>query len=423
MSTRPGGPALGRVHSALENTGGLCVSPIQPSPVGPQQSNDGPDGDSPHSSSLAEPTVVASTAVTTGQGSRLASKQRNPTERPIRSIENAPNVPPSTPGCISYLKQRYETEGLPPHVANLLVSAARTSTHKTYDSGWKRWCSWCYSRQINPFSTTLNNILIFLADTYESGLQYRSINVLRSALSSTLPRVDGYPVGQHPYVLNLMKGILNNRPPKPRYTYTWDVHTVTHYLKQLGDNNDLSLKQLSLKLATLLALTCPKRVSSLSHLDLNHYRSRPEGLSFHLPSTKSTRPDETVSAFFTCFPENKRLCPVECFQRYLSVTSCHRITENNQPKKVFISYIKPHKPVTTATLARWIRSLLTQAGIDTNIFKAHSVRGAATSAAAKGSVPLEEILNMADWSNASTFKQFYYKPVMASTFGRAVLTD
>ena len=46
------------------------------------------------------------------------------------------------------------------------------------------------------------------------------------------------------------------------------------------------------------------------------------------------------------------------------------------------------------------------AGIDTEIFKAHSVRGAATTAAANALVPLEKILHMADWSNASTFRQF-----------------
>ena len=57
------------------------------------------------------------------------------------------------------------------------------------------------------------------------------------------------------------------------------------------------------------------------------------------------------------------------------------------------------------------------AGIDTGIFKAHSVRGAATTAAANTLSPLEEILNMADWSNASTFRQFYYKPVFSSSFG------
>ena len=48
---------------------------------------------------------------------------------------------------------------------------------------------------------------------------------------STHPKIYGYPVGQHPYALNLMKGILNNRPPKPRYSYRRDVLQVTEYIE------------------------------------------------------------------------------------------------------------------------------------------------------------------------------------------------
>ena len=83
--------------------------------------------------------------------------------------------------------------------------------------------NWCDKMKTDPISASLNSILSFLADCFDEGLQYRSLNVLRSALSSTHPKIDGYPVGQHPHVLNFMKGILNNRPPKPRYSYRWDV--------------------------------------------------------------------------------------------------------------------------------------------------------------------------------------------------------
>ena len=61
------------------------------------------------------------------------------------------------------------------------------------------------------------------------------------------------------------------------------------------------------------------------------------------------------------------------------------------------------------------------AGIDTRIFKAHSVRGAATTVAANALLPLEEMLNMADWSNVSMFRQFYYKSWFSSSFEKTVL--
>ena len=230
-------------------------------------------------------------------------------------------------------------------------------------------------------------------------------------------------MGQHPYVLNLMKGILNNRPPKPRYSYTWDVRQVTEYIEKMGNNSSLSLKQLSLKLATLLAITCPKRVSSLARLDINHLRLSPEGATFTLTTpTKTSRPDETVTAFFSSFQTNLVLCPVDCLNSYISITKPFRNLSGKEPNILFISHIKPHRAVTTATVARWIRSILKDARVDTSIFKTHSVRGAATSAAANAFVPLQEILNMADWSNSSTFQRFYYRPVFSTSFGHAVLS-
>ena len=59
--------------------------------------------------------------------------------------------------------------------------------------------------------------------------------------------------------------------------------------------------------------------------------------------------------------------------------------------------------MTTQRLAHWIKDLLKEAGVNTEIFKAHSVRGAATSAALDKGAHISDILNTADWSRESTF--------------------
>ena len=51
------------------------------------------------------------------------------------------------------------------------------------------------------------------------------------------------------------------------------------------------------------------------------------------------------------------------------------------------------------------------AGIDVQLYKPHSVRVAATSAAHKQEVPLTTILSKAGWTQQSTFRKFYNKPV------------
>ena len=120
------------------------------------------------------------------------------------------------------------------------------------------------------FSAPLSKILEFLANAFSDGLEYRSINVLPSAISPTHSRIDNFLVGQHPHVTKLMQGILNSRSPKPQYAYTWDVKKVTTHLASLGSKSSLSLKQLSRKLVMFFALACPERTASLAKLGLRY---------------------------------------------------------------------------------------------------------------------------------------------------------
>ena len=53
--------------------------------------------------------------------------------------------------------------------------------------------------------------------------------------------------------------------------FVWDVKQVLHFLKEnFGDHDQLSNKELTLKVTSLLALTTSSRISALHILDLNH---------------------------------------------------------------------------------------------------------------------------------------------------------
>ena len=78
---------------------------------------------------------------------------------------------------------------------------------------------------------------------------------------------------------------------------------------------------------------------------------------------------------------------------------------------------------TSSSIARWLRTILEEAGIDSSIFGAHSTRGASASAAARGGVTLEEILKAANWSSESVFQRFYHKEVDRAAYGRAVIDN
>jgi hypothetical protein len=82
----------------------------------------------------------------------------------------------------------------------------------------------------------------------------------------------------------------------------------------------------------------------------------------------------------------------------------------NNCSKLFLSFAKPHKEVTKETISRWIRIILSKAGVDTKIDGPHSVRSAAK--ANVNSVPLDVILKKAGWSREKTFAIFYNKEIV-----------
>ncbi len=284
-----------------------------------------------------------------------------------------------------------------------------------------KWNSWCNRLKINPISASIRDILIFLGDQFDKDLQYRMVNVLCSAISSIHPWIDGKPVGQHALVTRLIKGIANQRPPKPRYTTTWDVAKVTTYLSSLGENKTLPLKFLTKKLLMLLALVSPERSSVLWELDIRHLKKQPDGVVFTLTKPrKSGDPMSLATGTFPRFLQDEMLCPRDCLETYLKTTEKFRST--NESNKLFLSFQRPHRPVVKATITRWLCDVLVAAGIDSTIFKAHSTRAASTSAAAKKHLPLDDIIKMGDWTSPSTFQRFYYKPIIDDTYVRTVLT-
>ena len=185
--------------------------------------------------------------------------------------------------------------------------------------------------------------------------------------------MDGYSIGKHPLVARLLKGAFNQHPPQPRYETTWDVAQVMQYFESLGENSKLSLQELKWKLAMLPCLTRPSRSSDLCSLDLNFRHYIPEGVTFQASSlAKQSKNNKPRSEFFPVCPGPSRLCPVTTLRAYEDRTKSLRVAETQS--RLFLGVIRPHNPVAPPTMAKWLRAVMEKAGIDTNIFKAHSTK-------------------------------------------------
>ena len=353
----------------------LCLSPVLPDHEGTgevagiRRETDTSHAVVAHTGLVSHPpghiSVVTDSSAHEQQSPIRASRGDTPTDREHDSPVNR----------VACIKRSLQSEGICANASKLILAAWRPGTNAIYNSAWKKWHSWCLGRKVDSFRPTLADITGFLAHSFDEGLEYRTLNTYRSALSGVLPPIDGFPVGQHPLVVRLLKGVLNLRPAMPRYQQSWNVDTVLTYLQTLPNNEDLSLRFLIQKLAILLAITAPKRSSELKLLDLPFMRILPEGAEFQLPEgaglTKTS--SEVISVFFAKYSECEKLYVLRCLQCYIMRTDSFRPARDpNIANQLLLSYHRPHHPVQPCSIARWIKSILGSAGIDTAIFKGYS---------------------------------------------------
>ena len=87
----------------------------------------------------------------------------------------------------------------------------------------------------------------------------------------------------------------------------------------------------------------------------------------------------------------------------------------DQKSHLFLSFVSPHQVVKSCSIARWLKLVMEESGIDMNKFKAHSTRAAATSRVPLAGMTPDDIAKLGDWSNVTTFYKFYKKDVPSAS--------
>ena len=321
---------------------------------------------------------------------------------------------------LQFIRQSIESTGISPEATEILMCSWRKSTRQQYKGYLELWTRFCLKNGFQPCAPQINEVIDYLLSLFKSGLGYSGINTARSALSSVLSLHDGVSLGSHPLVIRFMKGVFEQRPSLPRYTATWDVNIVLSYFKALPLAEHLSLKELTLKLASLLVILSGQRLQTIHLLHIDHMILQENKVIFQVKGlVKQSKPGRHIKDLeFEVYTPDERLCVVLCLKEYLKRTSVIR----GQQKQLLLSFVKPHSAVSKDTLSRWIKTIMEKAGVDMNIFKTHSTRSASTSAASLLGVNIQTIMNTAGWTNARTFATFYHKPIEGlANFSQALL--
>ena len=195
----------------------------------------------------------------------------------------------------------------------------------------KRWLLFCDREKIDKFNPDINCVLKFLSHLFTYGIGYSGINTEKSAISSLVGVVSNRDIGTHVLIKRFIRGIFIRKPSLPRYNVTWNVVLVLKHLETVNSHS-CSLRDLSKKLAMLLALTTGQRVQTLCafvirnmEMDMNFVKIRFGDL------LKQSRPSFHLDELhIEAFKANYSLCVVGNIIRYLEVTLPLRIYFNDK---------------------------------------------------------------------------------------------
>lgn len=290
----------------------------------------------------------------------------------------------------------------------MIASLAKNSL-KQYSCAYKKWWHFCTKNNISCYSTNIPLILKFLTVEIKEGASYSTLNSIRSALALIL----GRQLSDDDRVSRFFKGVFKKNPTFPKYQATWNPNLVLDYIANWYPNEDLPIEKLTKKLVALLALSTAQRVQTLSLIRLCNVRALDSKYEIMITDlTKTSAPGRNMPRLTIPFFSHKvEICPGKTLSSYIEATKKFR--NSLQTDKLILTIKKPIHNASASTISRWIKIVLTESGVDTTIFSAHSTRHASTSAAKRKGISVDLIKKSAGWSgNSLTFAKFYDRPLV-----------
>ena len=164
-----------------------------------------------------------------------------------------------------------------------------------------------------------------------------------------MPICDGIPFGKQHLISTFRGNVFQLRPSLPHYAFTWDTGKLLSVYRQVQENSEIALKQLKLKLATILALFMSQRAQTIQSLDINYMKKESDIIIFAFPTLLNpSRPGHHLKPISLEGYRIKKLCPVALICTYLERTAPTRARES----KLLLSHRKPHTLTHTQKLLR-----------------------------------------------------------------------
>ena len=312
-------------------------------------------------------------------------------------------------------------------VERYILGSRRQSTRKMYDARLGIYKSWCTSRKISPYKTSVSQVADFLVYLHEDRqCKAGTIAGYRSAIASIHQGWQNSTVSNNADLSKLIKGIFNTSPNIKPLLPNWDLPTVLWALCDFPFEpiNSAEMKYVTWKTVFLVALASASRVSEIQALSVgkSHLRYEKDGIRL-LPNIQFLAKTQRLGKpwtpvfipEFNQFATDSRdllLCPCRAIRMYI------RRTENirSVSECLFLTYQPGQsRPASKSTISKWIVSLIKfvyeRHNERLDSVRAHDTRRLATSWALFNGASVQEIMQAAHWVNESTFTSFYMRDV------------
>lgn len=305
--------------------------------------------------------------------------------------------------------------GLSTKETELLKSAWRDSTWKTYASAWRNWCQWCTKKDIPTKNPSAQQLVSFLSFSfYDKKFSHSSILTQKSTIVSMADPEKRDSLSAHPLLKSMLKAIglkkaESSNVKSKRKTSVWSLEILLDWLRQHVPDENI-LFQVSRHTATLLVLASGRRIHDLTLLSMEaedyvvendfiifwpRFGSKTDRLNYRQSGWKLLKMDE---------PE---LDLVYWIQKLVELSS-DRSKACIGLNSLFITTRGKVKAASRCVIAGWLKSIFSELNLGAS---PGSIRSAVASYNFEKSLESEELLQRGNWEGSTNFFKHYCKTV------------
>lgn len=300
---------------------------------------------------------------------------------------------------------------LDPDDIDLVQSAWRDSTWRTYESAWKQWISWCRQNGKSPSSPRPQDVATYLAFLSRvRKLATSTILVHKSVVLTLADPTQEKRLAGHPLVTAIVKAIgIKQFASLPTKSKIWNIKDLIGWLRSHSPTED-SIFQVSRHAALLLLLASGRRIHDLTLLSIDEEhcdRSSTTITFWPRFGSKTDNMKNRQSGWQLSDSGDPDLSLVKWVNCLIDLSGNRRGARSDL-HSLFITTRGEVKAASRSVISGWLKAPFLDLGIKCS---PGSIRSAVASNDFHNNVPLDSILKRGNWRGSETFFKHYCKSV------------